>query len=337
MKQLQPINNSVPVEKVIPDNMAQLFLPLYLKHPAVLKLRDAGIIMAGISEASAGFRLRRTPDFLFALFTRSGCGEIVVDGDACELEAGSLYLAPAGREQLYFQKGAGNWRFLWFHLKPDAAFLQPPPPGAVTGRCGDSARLEEAMSGFAAETVRSMRSLVSSDEQPPGSFYSDSMSLAESLRSFHLEVDASNQNAEALAGLYAELIFGLLDRAFLSLLARYDGDERSDCLDRLWSRVIAELGREWPLEDMASIVHMSIPTLIRQVKKRYDATPMQMLYHLRLKRAVQLLLSSRLPVTAIAREIGYGSVSSFSTAFRAEYGVTPRDYRRRQPDGGPFS
>ena len=36
MKQLQPINNSVPVEKVIPDNMAQLFLPLYLKHPAVL-------------------------------------------------------------------------------------------------------------------------------------------------------------------------------------------------------------------------------------------------------------------------------------------------------------
>lgn len=193
------------------------------------------------------------------------------------------------------------------------------------------------MSGFAAETVRSMRSLVSSDEQPPGSFYSDSMSLAESLRSFHLEVDASNQNAEALAGLYAELIFGLLDRAFLSLLARYDGDERSDCLDRLWSRVIAELGREWPLEEMASIVHMSIPTLIRQVKKRYDATPMQMLYHLRLKRAVQLLLSSRLPVTAIAREIGYGSVSSFSTAFRAEYGVTPRDYRRRQPDGGPFS
>lgn len=149
------------------------------------------------------------------------------------------------------------------------------------------------MSGFAAETVRSMRSLVSSDEQPPGSFYSDSMSLAESLRSFHLEVDASNQNAEALAGLYAELIFGLLDRAFLSLLARYDGDERSDCLDRLWSRVIAELGREWPLEEMASIVHMSIPTLIRQVKKRYDATPMQMLYHLRLKRAVQLLLSSR--------------------------------------------
>ena len=38
MKQQQPINNSVPVEKVIPDNMAQLFLPLYLKHPAVLKL-----------------------------------------------------------------------------------------------------------------------------------------------------------------------------------------------------------------------------------------------------------------------------------------------------------
>ncbi|MBS1369138.1 MAG: helix-turn-helix transcriptional regulator [Lentisphaeria bacterium] len=337
MKPRQPINNSVPVEKVIPDNMAQLFLPLYLKHPAVLKLRDAGILMAGISEASTGFRLRRTPDFLFVLFTRSGCGEIVVDGDVCGLEAGSVYFAPAGREQLYYQKGSGCWRFLWFHLKPAAAFLQPLPPGAVTGHFGDSARLEEAMSGFAAETVRSIQSLVSSDEQPPWNFYRDSMNLSESLRSFHLEPGASNRNAESLAGLYAELIFGLLDRAFLSLLARFDGDECSDRLERLWNRVLADLGREWPLEEMASIVHMSIPTLIRQVKKRYDATPMQMLYHLRLKRAVQLLLSSRLPVTAIAREIGYGSVSSFSTAFRAEYGVTPRDYRRRQPDGGPFS
>ena len=173
-----------------------------------------------------------------------------------------------------------------------------------------------------------MQSLISPDEQPPWNFYCDSENLPDSLRTFHFDADESNRNAEQLAGLYAELILGLLDRALHSLLVRFDGDERSDRLDRLWNHISSDLTCEWPLARMAAFVHMSIPTLIRQVKRRYDATPVQMLYHLRLKRAAQLLLSSRLPVTAVARETGYGSISTFSSAFRKEYGMTPRVYRR---------
>ena len=133
MRSHLPVNNSVPVEKVIPETMEQLFLPLYLKHPAPLKLRDAGIFMAGISEASPGFRLRRTPDFLFAVFTRSGSGRIIIDGEPYLLEPGSLFLAPAHREQLYFQVGSAIWRFLWFHLKVDTPLLRPTPSEPAAG------------------------------------------------------------------------------------------------------------------------------------------------------------------------------------------------------------
>lgn len=328
MRSHLPVNNSVPVEKVIPETMEQLFLPLYLKHPASLKLRDAGIFMAGISEASPGFRLRRTPDFLFAVFTRSGTGRIIIDGEPYSLEPGSLFLAPAHRKQLYFQIGSAIWRFLWFHLKTETPLLRPAPAEPVAGRYTGSKRLEMAMGGFAVEAVQAMQSLISPDEQPPWNFYCDSENLPDSLRTFHFDADESNRNAEQLAGLYAELILGLLDRALHSLLVRFDGDERSDRLDRLWNHISSDLTCEWPLARMAAFVHMSIPTLIRQVKRRYDATPVQMLYHLRLKRAAQLLLSSRLPVTAVARETGYGSVSTFSSAFRKEYGMTPRMYRR---------
>ena len=323
-----PENNSVPVEKVIPENMEQLFLPLYLKHPAALKLRNAGIFMAGISEASSGFRLRRTPDFLFAVFTRSGTGEMAINGELYQLGPGSFFLAPAHCEQLYFQTGSDVWRFLWFHLKMETPLLQPVPSEPAAGRYAGTERLEMAMEGFASETVQAMQSLISPDDQPPWNFYCDSDSLPDSLRTFHFDADESNRNAEQLAGIYAELILGLLDRALHSLLERFDGDERSDRLDRLWNRISGDLAREWPLAEMASYVHMSIPTLIRQSRRRYDVTPVQMLYHLRLKRAAQLLLSSRMPVTAIARETGFAGGSTFASAFRKEYGMTPRLYRR---------
>jgi AraC-like DNA-binding protein len=44
-------------------------------------------------------------------------------------------------------------------------------------------------------------------------------------------------------------------------------------------------------------------------------------------RAVELLAADDAPVTRIAHEVGYGSLSAFNAAFRELTGATPSDYR----------
>jgi AraC-like DNA-binding protein len=39
----------------------------------------------------------------------------------------------------------------------------------------------------------------------------------------------------------------------------------------------------------------------------------------------------RIPVLTIALDVGFRSISSFNTAFRARYGKTPTDYRKSGP------
>ncbi|HWL52924.1 MAG TPA: AraC family transcriptional regulator [Chthoniobacteraceae bacterium] len=49
---------------------------------------------------------------------------------------------------------------------------------------------------------------------------------------------------------------------------------------------------------------------------------------LRMKRASDLLHTSSLSVSEVARQCGFESLYAFSRAFKAEYGVSPRAYRR---------
>jgi AraC-like DNA-binding protein len=45
--------------------------------------------------------------------------------------------------------------------------------------------------------------------------------------------------------------------------------------------------------------------------------------------------NARVPVLTIALDLGWGSIGPFNRAFRARFGITPTDYRRRQEFGPP--
>ena len=53
----------------------------------------------------------------------------------------------------------------------------------------------------------------------------------------------------------------------------------------------------------------------------------QFLNHYRIEEASRRLLESTVPVSTIALDIGYGSLSSFNAAFKARYNMTPTEYR----------
>jgi AraC-like DNA-binding protein len=97
---------------------------------------------------------------------------------------------------------------------------------------------------------------------------------------------------------------------------------------RLWGKVEADLAYRWNVSELARLVCMSEEHLRRLCHKHYQRSPMDHLTHLRLKRASTMLRSSPEKIDGIAHQVGYGSVYSFSAAFRRWSGIPPAQFRR---------
>ena len=70
--------------------------------------------------------------------------------------------------------------------------------------------------------------------------------------------------------------------------------------------------------------------LFRRTRDVLGASPSDLLRQARLQRGATLLTGSSDTVAEIAYAVGFNSVSYFSRAFQAEYGVTPTSFRSRE-------
>lgn len=87
--------------------------------------------------------------------------------------------------------------------------------------------------------------------------------------------------------------------------------------------------QEFSLEALAKMAGMSRSGFAAQFSATFGQPPIDFLRSIRLRRAARLLERTDLPVSMIAKSIGYGSRTYFSRAFREEFGIDPRGYRAR--------
>ena len=80
---------------------------------------------------------------------------------------------------------------------------------------------------------------------------------------------------------------------------------------------------------LAARVHMSPRTFARQFKNEVGLTPAAYVEALRVERARGALESTDLPVEAVARQCGFGTVETLRRAFGRRVGVAPAAYRDR--------
>jgi AraC-like DNA-binding protein len=77
------------------------------------------LIYLGCSAAQAGFEFRRTaPPFDLVLGCVAGRGELALEGEAFELEAGQAALLPAWRTHSYCWAGPQVWHVWWLVFEP---------------------------------------------------------------------------------------------------------------------------------------------------------------------------------------------------------------------------
>lgn len=87
------------------------------------------------------------------------------------------------------------------------------------------------------------------------------------------------------------------------------------------------------LAQLAGMCSMSVSSFRRSFARAMRTSPFEYLYHVRIKAAINLLHSTRLPVSDIASRVGYQSLSSFNRHFLRIAGTSPLNWRRQQePD-----
>lgn len=89
------------------------------------------------------------------------------------------------------------------------------------------------------------------------------------------------------------------------------------------------MAAEVSITDVARAVAVSERTLARKFTAALGQTPLGYLQALRLGSARSLLEAGDQTVEAIANQVGYADVSSFSRLFRHEVGISPGAYRQR--------
>jgi AraC-like DNA-binding protein len=86
--------------------------------------------------------------------------------------------------------------------------------------------------------------------------------------------------------------------------------------------------REWTLETLSDLTHMSRATLQRKFKACLDVSPMTYLSYWRMAKAYQLIRHSTLSFESITEAIGFAHVRSLRSAFHRRYGITPSTLRK---------
>jgi AraC-like DNA-binding protein len=96
---------------------------------------------------------------------------------------------------------------------------------------------------------------------------------------------------------------------------------------RLMDALINEPGREWTVEEMASLSNMSRATFFKRFFKAAGQSPAHFLTIIRMRIASHLLGQGQ-TITRAAEQVGYQSEAAFSRAFKKVTGELPGSYRR---------
>jgi AraC family transcriptional regulator len=99
--------------------------------------------------------------------------------------------------------------------------------------------------------------------------------------------------------------------------------------NRLRSHIEDKLDSSIRATDLAGFVQLSTSHFFRAFRKTFGESPLTYIMKRRIRRAQQLMLTSRLRLSQVALECGMSDQAHLSRAFRRIVGTTPNAWRRQ--------
>lgn len=204
---------------------------------------------------------------------------------------------------------------------------QPEPP--VRLLCGHFAFAEDITHPF---LERLPAKILIRAEENAGRF-----ALGDAFRFISAELSAEWPGTDAVVHRLSEVLFLQAVRAW----AYREGEEgplaalTDSHIGKSLAALHAAPAREWTLPELAKEAGLSRTLFAERFHRRLGMPPMQYLAFWRVQRSRLLLREEKLSIEAVARRVGYDSVSAFSRVFAKWVGVPPGSYRRTRRSDGP--
>ena len=132
--------------------------------------------------------------------------------------------------------------------------------------------------------------------------------------------------------LYSESLAMALTAALLRPGGKPPSVQKGGLSPRPLQRVLAHLEEHWcgqiSLADLARIAGVSTSHFGRAFKTSTGVAPFRWQMNIRIQRAQEMLLQTRLPLTDIALTTGFSDQSHFTRAFRQGVGISPGVWRK---------
>lgn len=147
------------------------------------------------------------------------------------------------------------------------------------------------------------------------------------------ETASNRPGAEMMITYLSNVLFIQAVRAHLSSLKQNDESWLRGLVDPQLNIALALIHHQpetnWTVESLAKQVNMSRSGFAARFKWLMREAPLQYVTRWRMYRAAELLRSSNLTVAEVAEQVGYGSETAFSKAFKRQMGQPPNQYRQQ--------
>ncbi len=132
----------------------------------------------------------------------------------------------------------------------------------------------------------------------------------------------------------AQLLHHMIEQT-MSITCPEDAELLSDCradqislIHDIHEYLVQHMDEKITIETLSHQFHINATTLKAVFKSVYGNSLAAHMKEHRMEFAAKLLLETGLSIAEIAGRVGYDSQSKFSSAFRSQYGVLPKEYRK---------
>jgi AraC-like DNA-binding protein len=125
---------------------------------------------------------------------------------------------------------------------------------------------------------------------------------------------------------YVDLFFSTVLRSYSDTIQFYNYQMGTDF--SLVLQYIQYNYRTLTLSALAELFHYSEPHLCTLIKQNTGYTFTELIRCMRLSDATDYLRNTDMKISEIAKQIGYNSADHFSRVFKAEYHMSPQEYRK---------